>query len=154
MQLLTRKSLITKSILLLDQWVLCMATIENALCGRPVSVHNELCVTYAWWPWPLTSWPKKTRESRVSRENLRCRLKLSIGLAPLESDVQAGQTEGGSKNRNPRNPRNPSQFTKSNLFNRPYRFWNLLKSTKSAANIITTAYMDCWWDWSRLKFKF
>jgi len=27
--------------------------------------------------------------------------------------------EGGSKNRN---PRNPSKFTKSNLFNRPYRF--------------------------------
>ena len=58
---------------------------------------------------------------------------------------------GGSKNRN---PRNPLKFTKSSLFNRPYRFWNLLKSTTTAANIIRPAYMDCWWDWSRLKFKF
>jgi len=28
------------------------------------------------------------------------------------------------------------------------------KSTTSAANIIRPAYMDCWWDWSRLRFKF
>jgi len=30
----------------------------------------------------------------------------------------------------------------------------LLKSATSAANIIRPAYMNCWWDWRRLKFKF
>jgi len=29
----------------------------------------------------------------------------------------------------------------------------IFKPATSAANIIRPAYIDCWWDWRRLKFK-
>jgi len=61
---------------------------------------------------------------------------------------------GGCKNRSLRNSRNPPKFTKSSVFNRPIVSATCLNQERQPPTLSGRRTMDCWWDWSRLKFKF